>query len=82
MNRQIIPIGWNLLRMLGDGCGKWSIPSFGQAISARDASAFENIRKYRGNLLRSVPSLFLRKFFEFSFFVFISHEFMLHLGCI
>ena len=35
-----------------------------------------------GNLLRSVLSLFLRNFFEFSFFVFISHEFMLHLGCI
>ena len=36
----------------------------------------------RGNLLRSVPSLFLQKFFEFFIFVFISHEFMLHLGCI
>ena len=36
----------------------------------------------RGNLLRSVPSVFLQTFFEFSYFLFISHEFMLHLGCI
>ena len=35
-----------------------------------------------GNLLRSVPSSFLGRYFEFSFFVFIFHEFMLHLGYI
>ena len=60
MNRQIIPIGWNLLRMLGDGCGKWSIPSFGQAIGARDASAFENIRKYTKYVLLCERSIFIK----------------------
>ena len=40
------------------------------------------LHRRRGNLLRSVPSSFLGRNFEFSFFVFISHEFMLHLGYI